>query len=604
MHPIFRILSFTKHLWKLYVFMGLFVIATSMLSLVSPLLSKQIVDTIVAHFSGNAQNISRIVWILGAILLADVTSTVLTAYGQWIGDQLGEKLQTHLSSSFYKHVLSLHIGYFDNEITGKITNKMTRGIASITDFIQNMLNNFLPFFLTAFVTILLLSRYSLVIAVFLAVLFPLYIVISHQSTKVWGMFAEKENKIRDQAFGRVSESLTGIRVVKAFVGISQEIESFIQARTEIQKLAKEKTRIWHWYDFVRRITLNVILFAIFAYIVYWTFHGRFTIGEMTLLIQLVNQARFPLFAMSFILGQIQQASSGSKDFFDVLATPTKITDASAAVSLEWKSGFDRQETLIEFKDVSFSYDDDKKVLNGINFHIRPKAKFALVGESGQGKSTIVNLLLRFYEPQGGTISINGQDIAKVTQKSLHQSIAVVFQESLLFSGTIIENIRYGKPGATQKEVIAAAKAANAHEFIETLSNGYDSVVGERGVKLSGGQKQRIAIARAMLADSPIIILDEATSALDSKSELLVQEGLERLLKGRTSIIIAHRLSTIANADHILVLSEGKVAEQGTSTELLAKKDGMYRGLVELQSQLLTAPSDKKKEKLKKFDLVG
>lgn len=583
--------------------MSVFVVATSLLSLVSPLLFKQIVDLIVEHLGGNDQDINRIYWILGAIIVTDVISTILTAYSQWIGDRLGEKLQTLLSSRFYKHVLSLHMGYFDNEVTGKITNKLTRGIQSITDFIHNMLNNFLPFFLTAFVTIVLLAFYSPLIALLLAILFPLYILISHKSTVAWGEYSEKENAIKDQAHGRVFESLTGIRVVKAFTGMAQEITSFINSRREVEGLAKEKTKIWHWYDFLRRFALNIILFGIIAYIVYWTFIGRYTIGEMTLLIQLVNQARFPLFAMSFILGQIQYASSGSKDFFEVLETKSQISDQANAKALQWPKK-QSQEPLIKFDHVTFQYDSDKMVLNDVSFHILPKAKFALVGESGQGKSTIVNLLLRFYEPQQGSISINGQDITTVTQESLHHGIAVVFQESLLFSGTIDENIRYGRPSATRAEVIAAAKAANAHQFIEELADKYDSVVGERGVKLSGGQKQRIAIARAMLADTPVIILDEATSSLDSQSELLVQQGIDRLLKGRTAIIIAHRLSTIANADYILVLANGQVAEQGTSVELMKKKEGLYRGLVQLQSQLLKLPADKKSERLKRFDLVG
>lgn len=218
--------------------------------------------------------------------------------------------------------------------------------------------------------------------------------------------------------------------------------------------------------------------------------------------------------------------------------------------------------------------------------------------------TIINLLLRYYEPQKGTIQVGGMNIESVTQTSLHDHIAVVFQESLLFSGTIMENIRYGKPNATDDEIFEAAKAANAHEFILELQDGYRSMIGERGVKLSGGQKQRISIARAMIKDSPIIILDEATSSLDSKSEVEVQKGLRELLKGRTSIIIAHRLSTIANADHLLVISGGTVGQYGTHKELLADKDGLYSQLVSLQQSLLKTPDAATQEKLKSFDLVG
>ena len=246
----------------------------------------------------------------------------------------------------------------------------------------------------------------------------------------------------------------------------------------------------------------------------------------------------------------------------------------------------------------------KSVLKNINFSILPNKKLALVGESGQGKSTIVNLLLRYYEPQIGTIDINGQNVSEVTLKSLHEKIAVVFQESLLFSGTIRENISYGKPKATIKEIIEVAKAANAHEFIEELPDQYNSIIGERGVKLSGGQKQRISIARAMLKDAPIIILDEATSSLDSRSEIQVQQGLDRLMKNRTSIIIAHRLSTIADADNILVIAKGTVAQYGSATQLIKDEQGLYYQLVTLQQKLLTATPQERDEALKRFDLVA
>ncbi|PIP62476.1 iron ABC transporter ATP-binding protein, partial [Candidatus Roizmanbacteria bacterium CG22_combo_CG10-13_8_21_14_all_35_9] len=304
------------------------------------------------------------------------------------------------------------------------------------------------------------------------------------------------------------------------------------------------------------------------------------------------------------LGQIQQASSGSADFFKVLETRTSITDRLEAAQINIFKPIIPTKPIIEFENIYFEYEKGKHVLKNINFCVYGKEKLALVGESGQGKSTIVNLLLRYYEPQKGRILINNQDISSVTQVSLHENIAVVFQESLLFSGTIVENIRYGRKDSGMKDIISAAKAANAHDFIMELPDKYDSLVGERGVKLSGGQKQRIAIARAIIKDAPISILDEATSSLDSKSEVLVQKGLDRLLNNRTSIIIAHRLSTIANADHILVVSQGTVNQYGTSKELLNDKNGLYAQLVALQHQLIKTPSEEKKTKLQKFDLVA
>ena len=583
--------------------MGGFVILVSLLSLVAPFLTKLIVDAIVGQLSGKPASPMYVVYIVLAIFLTDVAITVLTAVGQWMGDLLSVKLQSYLSKRFYEHVLSLHIGYFDNEITGKIANKMYRGITSITEFIQSMLNNFLPFFLTAIVTIVLLAFYSPVIAILLAALFPLYILISHRSSTAWMKIEEQKNTIIDASQGRVFESLVGIRVVKSFAAEVVELASFLKSRKSVEVFSKQQSRQWHYYDFTRRFALNIILFGIFSYIVYWTFRAKFTLGEMTFLLQLVQQARFPLFAMSFILGQIQQASAGSADYFKVLETQTQIHDIEGARPL--KTGSVKQKTpFIKFDHVSFQYDKGKNVLEDITFTIFRGEKFALVGESGQGKSTIVNLLLRYYEPQTGNIFIGKEDIHKVSQTSLHEQIAVVFQESLLFSGSIMENIRYGKPNATNDDVIRAAKAANAHEFIMGLTDSYDSMIGERGVKLSGGQKQRIAIARAMIKNAPIIILDEATSSLDSKSEVEVQKGLEQLLKGRTAIIIAHRLSTIASAHHILVLSGGRVAQYGSHADLVHDSRGLYAQLVSLQQSLLKAPSDVTKEKLQSFDLVG
>lgn len=584
--------------------MGFFILAVSLLSLVAPLLIKQIVDLIVSQISGKQVDFRSLIFYLSLIITTDISITFLTTFGQWIGDILTVRLHTYLTRIFYQHLLQLDIGFYDNTITGNITNKMYRGIQSITDFLQSMMNNFLPFFLTAFVTIALLSFYSVFIALLLAILFPIYILISHSSSVAWRKYEDEKNTIQDLSQGRVFESISGIRVIKAFAAEVQELTKFILARGKIEKLTVKQTKQWHFYDFLRRLALNIILFAIFAYIIYWTFQGRFTIGEMTLLIQLVNQARFPLFAMSFILGQIQQASSGSKEFFKLLETETKIKDRLNAKTLIINKIGRSNKPLIEFKNVYFHYQKNKTVLKHINFKIYAEEKLALVGESGQGKSTVVNLLLRYYEPQKGTISINNQDIAQVTQESLRKNIAVVFQESLLFSGTILENIRYGKPNATFAEIITVAKAANAHEFVEQLPDKYNSLIGERGVKLSGGQKQRIAIARAMLKNAPIIILDEATSSLDSRSEILVQQGLERLMRSRTSIIIAHRLSTISNADHILVISKGTIAQDGTAQELLKQKGGLYAQLIELQQKLLDASPEERDIALRKYDLVG
>jgi ATP-binding cassette subfamily B protein len=321
-------------------------------------------------------------------------------------------------------------------------------------------------------------------------------------------------------------------------------------------------------------------------------NGHFSAGQAVALILYAMQIRIPIFTISFLVENTQKAVADSRDYFEVMNLKPHIADQPGAKKLNVKKG------AIEFDHVSFA-NDNKPVLNDISLTIKPDTKVALVGESGEGKTTLTNVLLRLYEPQNGAIFIDSQNINEVSQKSLRQNIGVVFQDPALFSGTIRENIAYSDLKASPAKVEAAAKAANAHEFIKELEKGYDTQIGERGLKLSGGQKQRIAIARALLKDAPILVLDEATSSLDSKSEQMVQEALERLMKGRTTIIIAHRLSTIQNVDEIITLQGGKVSEVGSPAEL-AKSGGIYDQLLKLQ----LGHTDATKKKLKAYDIAG
>jgi ATP-binding cassette subfamily B protein len=341
------------------------------------------------------------------------------------------------------------------------------------------------------------------------------------------------------------------------------------------------------------MALNLIFLAVFVYIFVETARGVYSIGTMVLLVQYALLIRIPIFTISFLVDQTQRAIANTKDYFEVMDEIPEIIDRPGATKLHMTNG------EIAFDHVRFGYDHDSPVLQDIDFIIPADNRTALVGESGEGKTTLTNLLLRLYEVQDGQIRIDGQDINSVTQSSLREQIGVVFQEPALFSGTIRENISYARPKATENEIIAAAKAANAHEFIHKFDKGYDTEIGERGLKLSGGQKQRIAIARALLKDAPILILDEATSSLDSKSEHMVQEALERLMRKRTTLIIAHRLSTIQSVDQIITLKNGKVDEVGTPAGL-AKSGGIYAQLLKLQQ----GHTEANKEKLKEYEIAG
>lgn len=591
---LLKIIKYSWSLKRLYLATGFFVIIISLMRQSAPFFIKFIVDGIVDKNNGEPVAATFFTFWILMILAVGLAETFIENYSGYLGDMLGAKLNTLLSQRYYDHILSLPMGYFDNEITGRITSRLERSINTVSQLIQAFTNNFLSFFLTAAITIGILAYYSWPVALLLFSLFPLYMWLTTLSSRSWQKKQEGINTDTDFAQGRFIEAIGQIKVVKSFVQEQVEFKIFAGKRSSIEKQTSKQSIEWHWYDIVRRIGLNVVFAAIYGLIVYQAYKGQISLGTMVLMIQLVAQAQWPLFASSFIIDQIQRAQAGSKDYFEVMEQEAAIKDAPGAKGIKVK------DAAISYNDVDFAYDGGNQVLHGVSFDVKPGQKVALVGESGEGKTTVSNLLLRFYEPSDGQIIIDGQDVAKVTQASLRSQIGVVFQEPALFSGSVKDNITYGSPKVSAKDLVEAAKAANAHEFIKKLPKGYDTEIGERGVKLSGGQKQRIAIARAIIKNPPILILDEATSSLDSKAEREVQTALERLMRGRTTMIIAHRLSTIQNVDLIVGLKGGKVTELGSPVELASLKDGIYSELLALQE----APLKQRKALLKQYDLAA
>lgn len=587
-----KIIRFSKKLKWYYLGSAFFVIVISLLGQIQPFLIKGITDILVAQSKGQNGSYTTIMLLVLAVALIGILTTVLSNISGYIGDMLSVKLNTLLSQSYYDHLLKLPLSYYDNELTGKITARLERSITTITNLVQALANNFIGMFLSAAITIGILAYYSWPIALLMGLLFPLYMWVTSKSSATWQKSQELINKDLDYANGRFIESIGSIRVVKSFVQEVVESRIYAGRRKSIEKTTRVQSKRWHKYDIIRRVSLDLVFGIVIGVIATGAYNGKFTIGEVVLLLQLILAVRFPLFTASFIIEYLQRAQSGSKDFFEVLDTEPSIKDAPAAKKLKVKDG------IVDFSNVTFGYNSDQSVISDISFKVKAGQKIALVGESGQGKTTLANLLLRFYEPTSGQVSIDGQDISQVTQVSLRNSIGVVFQEPALFSGTIADNITYGQQTYTTSAMEAAAKAANAHGFITKLPDGYDTEIGERGVKLSGGQKQRIAIARAIMKNPPILILDEATSALDSKAEKEVQQALDRLMRGRTSIIIAHRLSTIQSVDVIIGLEKGKISEIGSPAEL-ARGKGIYAQLLALQT-----PTESNKAKLKKFDIAA
>jgi ATP-binding cassette subfamily B protein len=592
MKSIWRILRFTGDLWRYYLGVSVFTILVAAMSQVTPLLTKAVIDQITKISTGGHVSVSRVAVYALLIFAIDMGQTLFANIGGYVGDMLSVHQQRLLSNRYYEHIMSLPQRYFDTELTGTIINRMNRGISQITTYTQTLSNTFLQFIFSTVFTLVIVAYYSWPVALILLSLYPIYIWLTTLSNEKWQAYQKEVNQDSDTASGRFAESVGQVRVVKSFVQEASELTSFDGLMRKIVGTTSPQSKHWHKHDVLRRTVLAVINFALYAFIFVQTARGHYSIGTMVLLLQYAQLIRIPLFSISFLVSQTQRAVANSRDYFAVMDEKPEITDHTNAKPLVIKKG------AITFEDVSFGYDADAPVLKNVSFTIKADSKLALVGESGQGKTTITSLLLRLYEAQSGVITIDKQPVNDVQQASLREQIAVVFQEPALFSGTIRENIAYARPEATVKEVEAAATAANAHEFITKFENGYDSQIGERGLKLSGGQKQRIAIARALLKDAPILILDEATSSLDTRSERQVQQALERLMRGRTTLIIAHRLSTIQSVDTIVTLKDGRVDEIG-SPEVLAQSGGIYAQLLELQQTHTEAG----KKKLLKYEMA-
>lgn len=614
MKSVIGIIRNVTALWPFYVGVIIASLVTAALNLVNPFIMRDATDTIVSVVSGDqalAQANTRIIWLTVAILAVGLLNTAVRNIGGYIGDVMAARMRQILSTRYYAQLLSLPQRYFDTQVTGTIIARLDRSITSITQFLQAFSNNFFPMLLTVAAVLVITAVYYWPLTVLLAIIFPIYMWLTALTSKKWQRLEGAKNKEIDLAGGRFAEVIGQVKVVKSFVTEVAELVGFSKRYGKTVSLTREQSRYWHVMDIARGAAMDLIFLFIYGALFYRTLHGFFSLGDMVMLIQLVTMARQPVMMMSYLVDTTQRAVAGSKDYFEVMNVTPEPTANEVVVEATGSSHTLPEQaqdahtlpavgsTAIDFDDVSFGYDESDKVIHNVSFTVHPGEKVALVGESGGGKSTLVNLILGLYRPTEGALTINGHDVTSVQAEDLRKSVGVVFQDSSLFSGTVRENIAYGKPDATDEEVVSAAKAAFAHDFIEEFPDGYDTVIGERGLRLSGGQKQRVAIARAMLKDAPILVLDEATSALDTKAEQQVQAGLEALMHNRSTLIIAHRLSTIASVDTIVTLDKGHVDEIGAPAELAAS-GGIYAQLLALTS----AATEDSRQRLKEFGLIN
>ncbi|WP_421083472.1 ABC transporter ATP-binding protein [Rothia nasimurium] len=613
MQSIARIIKATRELWPYFIGIIICAVLTSATSLLAPFIISGAADTVVNHLNGSAPTTgATIAWFALAYLAAQLVSVLTTNIGGYIGDVMSQRMRTILSVRYYEKLLSLPLSYFDTELTGTIIARLNRSITEVTNFVKTMSNTFISLVLTTVSVIVISSLYYWPLGLLLIIIFPVYFWLTSKTSEKWQVWEGEKNENIDIASGRFAEVIGQIRVVKSFGRERRELSDFGTRFEKTIGLTRAQSKFWHSMDVARLSFLNLIFFALYLLIFLKTLTGDFTIGDMVLLIQLLAMAVAPINSLSWIVDTAQRAITGSKDYFEVMerqadaralaltagagaGRPASATGGQAPVKLAAQPG----EALVRFEGVTFGYEGEADVLHGIDLTIQRGERIAFVGESGGGKSTLMALLEGLYDPGEGRVLVDGMDIAGSDLAKVRSLIGMVFQDASLFSGTIAENIAYGRPEATREQVIEAAKKANAHDFISKFADGYESLIGERGLKLSGGQKQRIAIARAMLKDAPILILDEATSALDTKAERAVQKGLEELMENRTSLIIAHRLSTIATVDRIVTLKEGQIDEVGSPAELAAS-GGIYAELLGLQ----TEGGKANKKKLQSFDIVG
>lgn len=564
-------------------------IASIALSFVPQIVTKTLIDRIFppAFQKGAAQATlaaqngqSRLV--LGELVALVILTALLSSAGAIVRGRvaafLGASVLHDIRSQLYSHLQRLSVSYFDKREVGAVMSRVQSDVNALQNFLLDTAESFLINTLTIVCVVSILAFYSPLLT--LLILLPVPFVVVGTKTywrglmKLWRRVWHQNSSLG----GRLADALGGVRVVRAFGAEEREVGRFVSRSASLRDATMNvETKAAQFYPvmgFVMGLGYPIVLFFGGAQVL----AGQMQFGTLFLFVSLLNRVYEPIQQLTRQTNQITRSMTAAERVFEVLDTDPEITDAPQAVALQHIEG------RVDFEDVSFGYEKHRSVLKDVTLHVNPGEMIGLVGHSGAGKSTLINLLLRFYDVTGGSLKIDGVDIRDIKRDDLRAQVGVVLQESYLFHGTVYDNIIYGRPDASAAEVMEAAKAAYAHDFIVSFPDGYDTLVGERGTRLSGGERQRIAIARAILHNPRILILDEATASVDTQTESAIQNALQNLVKGRTTFAIAHRLSTLRNADRLVVVEGGRVVESGTHDELLAKRGSFFK-LVQAQQAM-------------------
>ena len=564
--------------YKFILMFDLFCAAlTTLTDMVLPMILRRLTNAGLGTYTLTREMIFRMA---GLLLIMKIIDLFAGFYMTKTGHIMGAKIETDMRYDVFQHLQKLSDSYFNETKVGQIMARITSDLFDITEFSHHCPEEYFIGLIKIIVSFAILVRLNTLLTVILFLSIPLMIVFaSKYNRRMRKGFKEQKHHI-GVLNADIEDSLLGVKVVKSFANEDVEIEKFQKGNKKFLDIKSETYSSMAGFNTITKAFDGIMYIIVVLFGGLFLVEGKMSSGDIVAFILYVQTLLTTVRRIVEFTEQFQRGMTGIERFTEIMDQDIEIFDDEDAVDLENVKG------KIEIKNVSFKYNNNNEnVLNNISFTINPGQKVALVGPSGGGKTTLCNLIPRFYDVEDGEILVEGIDVRKIKLQSLRSNIGMVQQDVYLFSGTVRENILYGKPDATEQEIIDAAKAAGAYDFIMNLENGFDTYVGERGVMLSGGQKQRISIARVFLKNPPILILDEATSALDNKSEFIVQESLENLAKGRSSLTIAHRLTTVQNADLILVLTEDGIIERGTHQELM-EQNGYYYNLYTQGGRLL------------------